>query len=40
MISDSDIDAINPPGSGTADVTVISPGVKSSSTSADQFTLQ
>jgi hypothetical protein len=42
VISDTEIDAISPPGSGTGtvDVTVISPGGTSSISPADQFTYQ
>ncbi len=40
VISATVIDAVSPPGSGTVDVTVISPGGTSSTGLADQFTYQ
>jgi Hypothetical glycosyl hydrolase family 15/IPT/TIG domain len=40
VISDAEIDATSPPGSGTVDVTVTSPGGTSPTSSADQFTYQ
>jgi hypothetical protein len=40
VISDTEIDATSPPGSGTVDVSVISPGGTSSTSGADQFTYQ
>ncbi len=40
VISDTEIDATSAPGSGTVDVTVISPGGTSSTSPADQFTYQ
>jgi hypothetical protein len=38
LISDTSIEAIAPPGSGTVDVTVVSPTGTSATSSADQFT--
>jgi hypothetical protein len=40
VISDTEIDATSPPGSGTVDVTVTSPGGTSSASVADEFTYQ
>jgi len=40
VISDTEIDATSPPGSGTVDVTVTGPGGTSSTSVADQFTYQ
>ena len=40
VISDTEIDATSPPGSSTVDVTVVSPGGTSPTSSADQFTYQ
>jgi hypothetical protein len=40
VVSDSEIDATSPAGSGTVDVTVISPGGTSPTSSEDEFTYQ
>jgi hypothetical protein len=40
VVSDTEIDATSAAGSGTVDITVISPGGTSSTSGADEFTYQ